>query len=145
MSELDPMKRWLTWTVYATPPYYRLGPVHTCLYVRACRLVTGTSSGRAASGGALPPLLSTRITPESIRNFPKNLPFFRKSDFSLWICGYVDVGSVGKKEVLEKFCMDSGVLRVARGCSRAKAPPLAAPSPLEWARAEAGGADRWVL
>jgi len=25
-------------------PYYRLGPVHTCLYVRACRLVTGTSS-----------------------------------------------------------------------------------------------------
>jgi len=24
-------------------PYYRLGPVHTCLYVRACRLVTGTS------------------------------------------------------------------------------------------------------
>jgi len=26
-------------------PYYRLGPVNTCLYVRACRLVTGTSSG----------------------------------------------------------------------------------------------------
>ena len=27
-------------------PYYslRLGPFHTCLYVRACRLVTGTSS-----------------------------------------------------------------------------------------------------
>jgi len=25
-------------------PYYRLGPVHTCLYVRACRLVSGTSS-----------------------------------------------------------------------------------------------------
>ena len=25
-------------------PYYRLWPVHTCLYVRACRLVTGTSS-----------------------------------------------------------------------------------------------------
>jgi len=25
-------------------PYYRLGPVHKCLYVRACRLVTGTSS-----------------------------------------------------------------------------------------------------
>ena len=25
-------------------PYYRLGPVHTCLYVRACRLVTRTSS-----------------------------------------------------------------------------------------------------
>jgi len=23
--------------------YYRLGPVHTCFYVRACRLVTGTS------------------------------------------------------------------------------------------------------
>jgi len=47
MPELDPMKRRLTWTVYATPlmdPYYRLGPVHTCLYVRACRLVTGTSS-----------------------------------------------------------------------------------------------------
>ena len=36
MSELDPMKRRLTWTVYATPlmVYYRLGPVHTCLYVR---------------------------------------------------------------------------------------------------------------
>jgi len=25
-------------------PYHILGPVHTCLYVRACRLVTGTSS-----------------------------------------------------------------------------------------------------
>jgi len=25
-------------------PYYRLGPVHTCPCVRACRLVTGTSS-----------------------------------------------------------------------------------------------------
>jgi len=25
-------------------PYYRLGPIHKCLYVRACRLVTGTSS-----------------------------------------------------------------------------------------------------
>jgi len=24
--------------------YYRLGPVRTCLYVRACQLVTGTSS-----------------------------------------------------------------------------------------------------
>jgi len=23
-------------------PYYRLGPVYTCLYVRPCRLVTGT-------------------------------------------------------------------------------------------------------
>jgi len=39
MSELDPMKRRQTWTVYATllkfdDPYYRLGPVHTCLYVR---------------------------------------------------------------------------------------------------------------
>jgi hypothetical protein len=25
-------------------PYYRLGPVHTCLYARVCRLVTGTCS-----------------------------------------------------------------------------------------------------
>ena len=25
-------------------PYYRPGPIYTCLYVRACRLVTGTSS-----------------------------------------------------------------------------------------------------
>ena len=25
-------------------PYYKLGPVHTCLYLGACRLVTGTSS-----------------------------------------------------------------------------------------------------
>ena len=24
-------------------PYYGLGPVLTCLYVRACRLVTGTT------------------------------------------------------------------------------------------------------
>jgi len=24
-------------------PYYRLGPVYTCLYLRACQLVTGTS------------------------------------------------------------------------------------------------------
>ena len=29
---------------YADDPYDRLVPVHTCLYVRACRLVTGTSS-----------------------------------------------------------------------------------------------------
>ena len=38
MPELDPMKRRLTWTVYLRyspdDPYYRLGPVHTCLYVR---------------------------------------------------------------------------------------------------------------
>ena len=47
-------------------PYYRLGPVHTCLYVRACQLVTRTSSGRAASGGALAPELprATRSTPK---------------------------------------------------------------------------------
>ena len=53
-------------------PYYRLGPVHTRLYVRACRLVTGTPSGRAASGGAIAPQppRATRPTPEYIRNFP---------------------------------------------------------------------------
>jgi len=42
MPELDQTKRRLTWTVYANPqsgpqaddPYYRLGPVHTCLYDR---------------------------------------------------------------------------------------------------------------
>jgi len=28
MPEFDPTKRWLTWI------YFRLGPVHTCLYVR---------------------------------------------------------------------------------------------------------------
>jgi len=41
MPEHDHTIRPLTWTVYATPlmPYLRLEPVHTCLYVRACRLV----------------------------------------------------------------------------------------------------------
>ena len=33
--------------------YYRLGPVHTCLYARACRLVTGPLElTRAETGGA---------------------------------------------------------------------------------------------
>ena len=30
--------------------HYRLGPVHTCLYVRACRLVTGTSPQVTSNG-----------------------------------------------------------------------------------------------
>jgi len=38
MSDLDGLRS------FPDEPYYRLGPVHTCLYVRACRLVTGTSS-----------------------------------------------------------------------------------------------------
>ena len=33
-------------------PYYTLGPVHTCLYIQVHQVVTGTSSGRAASRGA---------------------------------------------------------------------------------------------
>ena len=42
-------------SVFATPLMTlttNLGPVHICLYFRACRLLTGTSSGRVESGGA---------------------------------------------------------------------------------------------
>jgi len=31
-------------------PYYELGPVNTCLHVRACRLVTATSSWSPGMG-----------------------------------------------------------------------------------------------
>ena len=47
-------------------PYNKLGPLHTCLYVRACRLVTGTSSE---------PPRATRSQPESIRIAGKNVFF----------------------------------------------------------------------
>jgi len=46
-------------------PYYRLGAFHTCLYVRACRLVTRTSPllfSPILSG------LSREAQPEKVRN-----------------------------------------------------------------------------
>jgi len=44
-------------------PYDRLGPIHMCLYVRACRLVTGTSSmfGHGGFGAKAPPLAARPV------------------------------------------------------------------------------------
>jgi len=44
-------------------PYYRLGLVHMCLYVRAYQLVTGTSSmfARGSSSAKAPPLAARPV------------------------------------------------------------------------------------
>jgi len=76
--------------------------------------VTGTSSGRATSGGALAPESprTTRSTPEYIPNFPKT-PFFAKMQLqpslSLWlksdfrdISRMMDDGEKKRKKNLDK-------------------------------------------
>jgi len=52
---------------------------------------------------------------------------------------------LAKKMSQIKFRMNSGILQMARGGSRAKTPPRAARGPHERARAETGGADQWVV
>jgi len=74
--------------------------------------------------------LRTRV---SIQCWPGHWPHKQKNDCKMVLgwrregCVWAELGNMKKKSVfLEKFRINSGVLRVARGGSGAKAPPLAA-------------------
>jgi len=80
MPELDPSKRRVTWTVYVTTPMTLTTDLD--LFIRVSMfeyvtLVTGTSSVRAASGGASATELprTTRSQPEPIRTVEEDMFF----------------------------------------------------------------------
>ena len=119
MPELDPTKRRLTWTVYATLLMNLTTPIHTCLYVRACRLVTGTSSQ---------PPRAIRSQPESIRiagkkKFPLHFQFEPLPSMAR-------PGKIEKKSVFEGNVY--GLWLTASGARRLRGwTPLAA-RPVPW-------------